>query len=182
VVAADGQQVIRVVQQHGRGCLDLVDGLFDVEGVGRDVAGVGDLLGGERGHVQAGMPGPQQPGALADRGRPEPGAGPVGGAAVERDADHGHVAVPDLVPPRQQRERGRPGEARDLAGVDRSADRIAHRASSTTSSGPAVPARASASGRRTYTMAVAMADRATMPRIQAQNTLAGGGWLGWTNS
>jgi hypothetical protein len=31
-------------------------------------------------------------------------------------------------------------------------------------------------------MAVAAAETTTMPRIQAQYTSAGGGWLGWTNS
>ena len=125
VVAADREQAASPGQQPGRGSLHLVDRLVDVERVARDVTGVRHLLRGERPDAQAGMPGPQQPRSLPDRGRAEPGARPVGRSAVERDPGDGHVAAADLVAPRQQRERRRPGKARGLAGVHRPAHRLA---------------------------------------------------------
>src|SRR5215470_6492180 len=96
MVAADRQQVRGPGQQPGRGRLDLVDRLLNVERVARDVARVRDLLGAERRYPQAGMPRAQQPGTLPDRGRPEPGTRAVRGPAVERDADNGNVAALDL--------------------------------------------------------------------------------------
>jgi len=119
MVAADRQQVPGPGQQVGRGRLDLVDSLLNVERVARDVARVSDLLRAERRYLQAGVPRAQQPGTLPDRGRPEPGTRTVGGAAVERDADNGHIAAPNLVSPRQQREGRRPRETWRPARVDR---------------------------------------------------------------
>ena len=110
VVAADGQQVPGPLQQLRGAGLDLVDGLVDVERVAGDVAGVGDLLGDERPDAKAGMPGAQQPRTLPDRGQAEPGPGPVRRAAVERNADHGHVATRYLIAPGQQGELGGPAK------------------------------------------------------------------------
>ena len=118
VIAADRQYVRGPGEQPGRALLDLADGLLDVERVAGDVARVRDLLGAERRYPQPRVPRAQQPGTLPHRCGPEPGTGAVGGAAVERDADNGHVAAPDLVPPRQQREGRRPGETRRPARVD----------------------------------------------------------------
>ena len=66
-------------------------------GLARDVAGVGDLLHGERRDVQGGVVGAEQPGGRADVGRAEPGPGPVADPAVEGHADHGDVGAADLV-------------------------------------------------------------------------------------
>jgi hypothetical protein len=96
VVAADRQQAAGIAEQGGSGRLDLVDGLLDVERIARDVAGIRHLLRAERRHLQAWVPGPQQPRSLPDRGRTEAGPWPVGRAAIERDADHCHVAAGDL--------------------------------------------------------------------------------------
>ena len=52
---------------------------------------------------------------------PEPGAGPVAGAGVERHAEHRDVGALDLVEPGQPGERRRAGEARDQGRVDRAA-------------------------------------------------------------
>ena len=73
--------------------LDLGDGLVDAERVAGDVPGVCDLLGTERGHGELCVPGAQQPRAGPHGGRPEPGAGPVGRARVEREPGDHHVAL-----------------------------------------------------------------------------------------
>jgi len=123
VVTADGEQPARAVEQARRGRFDLAHGLGDVERVAGDVTRVGDLLSGDRGYLEGRMPGAEQPGSLAHRAGAEPGARPVGRAAVERHPRDDHVAVADLVPPGQQRERRGAGVARDLARVDRPAYR-----------------------------------------------------------
>src|SRR5947207_4957135 len=58
------------------------------------------------------MPGADQRGLLADRARPEPGAGPVRRAPVVRNAHERDVEVRRRVRPRQQHERGDLAEAR----------------------------------------------------------------------
>src|SRR2546429_391224 len=63
-------------QGVGRG-LDLLDRLVQVEGVGRDVARVRDLLGGEWRDGLLWVVRTQQPGRLADVRRAEPRTGPV---------------------------------------------------------------------------------------------------------
>ena len=99
--------------------LDLRDRLLDVERVARDVAGVGDLLRGERAHVEPRVVGAQQPRRVTNRVRPEACSRPVRDAAVEGHADDGDVAAVHLVPSRQPREGRRSGEPRDLQRVDR---------------------------------------------------------------
>ncbi len=53
VVASDREQMTCTRKRFVRGLLDLGDRLGDVERVAGDVAGVGDLLVGERHHVQS---------------------------------------------------------------------------------------------------------------------------------
>ena len=118
MVAADRQQVRRA-REHLLGArLDLGDRLLDVERVARDVAGVGDLLLGERAHVESRVVGAEQPRRVANRVRAEACSRAVRDAAVERHAHDGDVAAVHLVPPRQPRERGRSGEPRDLQRID----------------------------------------------------------------
>ena len=60
VVAAERDSLVPPVAQLVGGALDRGDRLADVERVDRDVAGVGDLLGGERLDVEPRVVGPQQ--------------------------------------------------------------------------------------------------------------------------
>jgi hypothetical protein len=53
VAAAERQRAAGLAEQGGSGCLDLPDGLLDVERFARDVAGVRHLLRAERRHLQA---------------------------------------------------------------------------------------------------------------------------------
>ena len=101
VVAAEHQQAGGALAQVARGALDAADRLVDRERVDRHVAGVGDLLDGERRQVRRGVVGPQQLGRGPDRGRPEPRTRTVGDSRVERDADHRDVGAVDLVDARQ---------------------------------------------------------------------------------
>ena len=55
VVAAEGQQPGRPLEQVAGAALDLGDGLADVERVDADVARVRHLAGGERRHPRAGL-------------------------------------------------------------------------------------------------------------------------------
>ena len=112
VVAAERDQLCAAVAQLVGGLLDGGDGLGDIERVDRNVAGVGHLLHGERLDVQPRVIGPQQLGRGPDMARTEPGAGPVGDARVERDADHGDVGVWHLVDAGQTGEGGGSGVAR----------------------------------------------------------------------
>ena len=117
VVAAEGQQRGARSSRLARRALDRGDRLVDVERVDGDVAGVGDLLGGERRHVERRVVGPQQPRRLPDVRRAEAGAGPVGDAAVERHADDGDVGP---AAPRRSAAAGRRSPARRTAGTSRS--------------------------------------------------------------
>jgi hypothetical protein len=99
--------------------LDLPDRLGDVERAAGDVAGVRDLLVGERMDVEGAVVGPEETAGVADSARSEPGAGAVGHAAVERDPEDGDVADVDVLTARQARERGEPGEPGDLQGIER---------------------------------------------------------------
>ena len=122
VVAADRHEPgVLAHELLGLG-LDGGDRLGDVEGVGHDVPGVGDLRPGERRDVLRGVVGAQQARGLPDVVGPEPGAGPVGDAGVERHAHHRDVRVLDLVRARQAGERAQPGPARGQGGVDGSDD------------------------------------------------------------
>jgi hypothetical protein len=119
VVSAERQEVVRSAERPAGPLLDLADGLADVERVGHDVAGVGDLLGGERVDIERRMVGAEQPGGLPDGHRAESGAGTVRRAAVEGHADHRHVAPVDLVPAGEPGERGGPGEPGNRQGIER---------------------------------------------------------------
>ena len=120
VVAAQGDQLCAAVAQLVGGLLDGGDGLGDIERVDRNVAGVGHLLHGERLDVQPRVIGPQQLGRGPDMARTEPGAGSVGDARVERDADHGDVGVWHLVDAGQTGEGGGSRVARHPGGIYRS--------------------------------------------------------------
>jgi hypothetical protein len=58
VVPADGEESVGAFEQVVRAPLDLGDGLVEGERVGRDVAGVGDLLAAERFDVERRVVGP----------------------------------------------------------------------------------------------------------------------------
>ena len=112
VVAADRDQVIGGLQQAACPRLHLADGLPEIERIGGQVAGVGDLVTGPRLDVQPGMVRAQQLRPGPHRRRPEAGPGPVRHARIERDPRDGHCGGPDVGQPRQPRERVRASVAR----------------------------------------------------------------------
>lgn len=118
VVAAEGHQAGAGVQEVVSGGLDGLDGLVDVEGVGGDVAGVRDLGEGEGGRVLGRVVRAQQAGRLTDGVAAEAGAGAVGDAGVEGDADHRDVGRAHLVEAGQAGEGRRARVAGDAGGVD----------------------------------------------------------------
>ena len=86
---------------------DLLDGLADVERVGGDIAGVDDLLRGERGDILHRVVGAQQPRRLAHVRRAEAGPRAIADAAVKGDAHHGDVGAWNIL------DAGEPGEGGD---------------------------------------------------------------------
>ncbi len=94
------------------------DRLGDVEGVARHIAGVGDLLRGERMDVESGVVRAEEPDWHADRVRTEPCSRAVRHAAVERDPEDGDVADVDVLAPGEPGERRRAGESRDDERID----------------------------------------------------------------
>ena len=60
VVTAQRQQPRPVRSEVRHGTVDRVEGFDDVESVDRDVAGIGNLVHGERRDVHGGVIGPQQ--------------------------------------------------------------------------------------------------------------------------
>src|SRR5215472_17910787 len=56
VISADREQPARIAEQPSRACLDLLDGLLDIERVAGDIASVGDLLYAKRRYVQPRVP------------------------------------------------------------------------------------------------------------------------------
>ena len=119
VIAAERDERAGGAEQLPRAGLHLVDRLGDIERGAGDVAGVGDLLARERLDGQPRVVAAHEPRARPDRRRTEPGAGPIGHPAVERDTDDRHVAPVDLVEPRQPRVRRGPGEPRNKQRLDR---------------------------------------------------------------
>ena len=122
VVAAEhhGERPAGVDVRDGLG--DLVERLLDVARDGEDVAQVGD--GDRLAQVDAQLEAVRavQRGDLADALWAEPGAGAVGGAAVERGAEHGDVvlaAAAHVLQVRRLEERVDPGEVRQLAAGER---------------------------------------------------------------
>jgi hypothetical protein len=99
--------------------LDLLDRLWNVEGRSNEIARVGDLLHPERLHVERRVVGPEQPGDLAHRRRPEARAGPERGSRVERNAGDRDVAPLHVSELRESRERGDAGEAGNFRRVHR---------------------------------------------------------------
>jgi hypothetical protein len=126
VVAADGDHLPVALQQLGGVPGDLRHGLVDRERRHGHVPGVHDLNRRERAGVQLDvMAGPQVPRCLPDRHRAEPGARPVGGAAVERRAEHGDVVVSDPVDFGKSAERPGAGVPGHLPAIHRTY-RLAH--------------------------------------------------------
>lgn len=124
VVAAEGHHAGAGTEQIvGRG-LDRLDGLVDVERVGGDVTGVGDLREGERRGVLCRVVRAQQARRLTDGVAAEAGAGAVRDTRVEGHADDGDIGGADLVEAGQPRERRWPGVPRDAGGVDGAARRF----------------------------------------------------------
>ncbi len=131
--AADGGVADGVVAaQHHReraggvdvrdGLGDLVERLLDVAGDGEDVAQIGDRDGLAQVDAQLEAVGPVQGGDLADALRAEAGARAVGGAAVERRAQHGDVelaAAPHVLDVGGLEERVDAGEVGQLAAGER---------------------------------------------------------------
>ncbi len=99
VVAAHADEPGAAAGQRTGTGLDLVHGRRDVERVAGDIAGVGDLLAGERPHLELGVIGTQEPRGLSDVSGPETSSGPVGRPGVERHPDD-DVGPVDLVQPR----------------------------------------------------------------------------------
>ena len=91
VVAADGQHCGTVAAKVGDRRVDRGDRLVDVERVDRDVTAVGDLLIGERFHLQRRVVRPQQLRRGAYVTGAESGTGAVGHPTVERDSDDADV-------------------------------------------------------------------------------------------
>ncbi len=128
VVAADHDEPVGAARASARAPASIsAHGLGDVERVGDDVAGIGDLLGAEREHVLRGVVRPQQARRLAHVRGTEARAGPVADAAVEGHADDRDVRATDLVEPREAREGGDAGESRHDARIDRAAESRAAR-------------------------------------------------------
>ncbi len=126
VVAADRDDLPVALQQVPGVPGDLRHGLVDRERRHRHIPGVDHLDGRERAGVQLDvMAGSQVPGGLPDRHRTEPGSRPVGGAVVERGAEHGDVVVGDPVDFGKSAERTRPGEPGHLPAIHRT-ERLTH--------------------------------------------------------
>jgi len=87
----------------------LLDGLFDVERVGRNVTGVDDLGIAEGLGVKCRVVGAQEPRCLSDVRRPESGSWAVSDTRVERDSHHCDVVVLDVF---QSGQPGKGGQAR----------------------------------------------------------------------
>ncbi len=124
VVAADHDEALAVGGEVGRRGLDLLDGLGEVERVGRDVTGVDDLLAGEWLNILHRVVGAEQPGGLAHVRRAEAGAGAVADPGVERNADHGDVGARHVFEAGEPGEGGDPGVARHDAGIDGTDGRV----------------------------------------------------------
>ena len=93
MVAADGQEVVRVPQQRGGAGLDLLDGLLDVERVSAmsPASATCCAVSGATSRAVCQGPSSREPWRTAAGPNRAPA---VGSTAVERHADHGHVAVP----------------------------------------------------------------------------------------
>jgi hypothetical protein len=124
VIAAEGQQSRRPLEQVAGAALDFGDGLADVERVDADVARVRDLAGGERRHPQGRVVRAQQPGGLPDVTRAEAGAGPVADPGIERDAEDRDVGPRHVAQPRQPGERRLAAVPRHDRGVDLADDPV----------------------------------------------------------
>ena len=83
-------------EDMGAGARDLVEGLLDVRRDGEDVARIAKRHLFPQVHAQFVVVGGVERGDLADALWPEAGAGAVGGAAVERRAQHGGVEMADI--------------------------------------------------------------------------------------
>jgi hypothetical protein len=120
VVAAEGQQAADAgAGEHLAGsALDRGDRLVDAVGVDRDVPGVSDLLGRERGDACRRVVRAQQPGGLPDVPGAEAGPWPVADPAVEGHSEDCHVGAAHLGDARQPRERRLADPAWHLGGID----------------------------------------------------------------
>ena len=105
VVAADGDQVGGLVEQRAGGVVDAGDGFRDIEGAGRDVAGVGHLVDVQRAGFQPRVVGPEQLRPVPHGGGAEPRPRAVRDAGVERDAGDRDGRAPDVLQARQPGER-----------------------------------------------------------------------------
>jgi hypothetical protein len=130
VIATDGDDLPVALQQVRGGPGDLLHGLIDRERRDRHIPRVDHLDRGERAAVELDvMARPQMPRCLPDGHRAEPGARPVGDAAVERYAKHRDVVVGDPVDLGQPGERGgarEPGHLPPVHRPDRLADVLRH--------------------------------------------------------
>src|SRR5690625_645308 len=97
---------------------------MNIEGIGRDITEVGDLLYLERRHVLELVVALQQATGLSDRRRAEPGTWPKRHPAVKRHSEHDDVSMTDIGDPWQSRERGQAREARNLLGVRRAHESV----------------------------------------------------------
>ena len=122
VVTADRQQ-FRPVRAHViRSCLDLRDGLAQVERVDGNVSGIGDLVLAEGLHRERRVVGAQKLGGGTDVAGTETGARAIGDAGVERHAEDGHVDRRHLVGSGKSGECRGPRVPGDLGGVRWAAD------------------------------------------------------------
>src|SRR5262245_38978101 len=108
----------RRTKQLGGSRLDGIDGLLDVEGVDRDVAGVGHLLRSERLDVEPRVVGAKELRTRPDRRRTEPSSRPVRDTAVEGHAHDRNVAPVHLADAWEPGEGRRSSEPRYYGRVD----------------------------------------------------------------
>jgi hypothetical protein len=123
VVTPDAHDRAGSLEHLIRPSLDLPDRLLDVEGVARDIAGIGTLQEGERLDLVDRMElWPEHPGGLPDRAGTESSAGAVAHTGVERDPEDRDVASIEVGQLGESDERRRscvPGHDGAADGLDR---------------------------------------------------------------
>ena len=96
VIAADHHREDALLVHEGHRAIDLIERLLDVRRDHEDVAGVAEVQLLDEVDAHVGVVAVVQRGDPPDRLRPEPAAGAIGGAHVERRADDRDVVLADV--------------------------------------------------------------------------------------